>query len=53
MAKLSISLGDKVTIKSEDIFQLLNALKNAGYSVMGPTIRDGAIVYAELNAIAD
>ena len=53
MAKLSISLGDKVTIKSENIFNLLNALRNAGYSVMGPTIRDGAIVYDELTAIED
>lgn len=53
MAKLSINLGDKVTIKCNDIIHLFKALRSAGYGVIGPTIRDGAIVYDELTSIDD
>ncbi|MHB8580777.1 MAG: 4Fe-4S dicluster domain-containing protein [Ignavibacteriaceae bacterium] len=53
MTKLTINLGDKATIKSNDIILLFNALRSAGYTVIGPTIRDGAIVYDELNSIDD
>lgn len=28
-------------------------LKQAGYRIMGPTLRDGAIIYDELNSIDD
>ncbi len=53
MTKLTINLGDKVTIKSNDIILLFNALRSAGYSVIGPTIREGTIVYEELTSIDD
>ena len=53
MTKLTINLGDKATIKSSDIILLFNALRSAGYSVIGPTIREGTIVYEELTSIDD
>ena len=53
MTKLTINLGDKATIKSNDIILLFNALRSAGYSVIGPTIREDTIVYEELTSIDD
>jgi ferredoxin len=32
---------------------LFESLERRGYSVIGPTVRDGAIVYAELQGVAD
>jgi sulfhydrogenase subunit beta (sulfur reductase) len=40
-------------IPREQFDQLLDALKNRGYQVIGPTVRDGAIVYEELGSAAD
>jgi len=37
----------------EKFDELLAALRQAGYGVVGPTPRDGAIVYAEVTAVAD
>ncbi|MHB1687835.1 MAG: 4Fe-4S dicluster domain-containing protein [Ignavibacteriaceae bacterium] len=53
MTKSTLKLGDKATIKHDDFAHLFSALKNAGYVIMGSTIRDGAIVYDELNSIED
>ncbi|SHE58302.1 4Fe-4S dicluster domain-containing protein [Microbulbifer donghaiensis] len=33
--------------------RLIQALRAAGYQVMGPTLRDGAIVYDEIHAVGD
>jgi len=40
-------------LRREHFDQLLDALKNRGYQVFGPTVRDGAIVYDELGSAAD
>ena len=40
-------------LRREHFDQLLAALKNRGYQVIGPTLRDGAIVYDELGSAAD
>jgi len=40
-------------LRREHFDQFLDALKNRGYQVIGPTVRDGAIVYDELNAAHD
>jgi sulfhydrogenase subunit beta (sulfur reductase) len=40
-------------LQSGDFQQLLDALRKRGYQVVGPTVRDGAIVYDELNSAAD
>src|SRR5450631_1460015 len=36
-----------------DFQQLLNALASRGYRTVGPTVRDGAIVYDEIHAASD
>lgn len=40
-------------IERRDFQQLLDALQARGYQVIGPTVRDGAIVYAELHAVTE
>ena len=44
---------DAVTIEREDLSSLFEALTRRGYRIIGPTIRDGAIVYDELGSTAD
>jgi sulfhydrogenase subunit beta (sulfur reductase) len=48
-----LQLGDAVVVERADLQQLLDALRAHGYQVLGPTVRDGAIVYDELATIAD
>jgi ferredoxin len=45
--------GDAVILSIEHFDMLLRALREAGYQLVGPTVRDGAIVYAEIAAVAD
>lgn len=40
-------------LESEHFQQLLNALAQRGYRLIGPTVRDGAIAYDDLSAVAD
>jgi ferredoxin len=44
---------EPAVVKSEHLQHLLNALKDRGYQVVGPTVRDGAIVYASIDAVDD
>ena len=41
---------EPAVLAAEDLDALLDALRDEGYRVVGPTVRDGAIVYAELDA---
>ena len=41
---------EPAVLAAEDFDALLDALRDEGYRVVGPTVRDGAIVYAELGA---
>jgi len=43
---------EAVTLAADDLDALLVALRNRGYRLVGPTVRDGAIVYAELDSPA-
>lgn len=43
----------QVVIDGEGLQSLLAALKGAGYVVVGPTVRDGAIVYDRLDSVRD
>ncbi|HEU0021092.1 MAG TPA: 4Fe-4S dicluster domain-containing protein [Dehalococcoidia bacterium] len=43
----------QVVIDGEGLQSLLAALKGAGYVVVGPTVRDGAIVYDRLASVQD
>ncbi len=41
------------TLSVDGLGQLLDALHDDGYRVLGPTVQDGAIVHAELRTIAE
>jgi len=46
--------GDTMKIMDRNsIDALFDALKRRGFKLVGPTVRDGAIVYNELGAVAD
>ena len=53
MEKLSLAIGDRAVIAVPHLQELLAALHRRGYQVVGPTVRDGAIVYDELDSTAD
>jgi len=40
-------------IELQDLDSLLEVLRDLGYEVVGPTLRDGAIVYDRLRSVAD
>lgn len=44
---------EQVVINGEGLESLLAGLRDAGYVVVGPTIRDGAIVYDQLDSVED
>jgi sulfhydrogenase subunit beta (sulfur reductase) len=43
---------EAVTLAAEDLDALFAVLRDRGYRLVGPTVRDGAIVYAELASAA-
>jgi sulfhydrogenase subunit beta (sulfur reductase) len=53
MAEPSLHVGDRLVVERPDMLALFVALQRRGYRVIGPTIRDGAIVYDELTSPAD
>ena len=53
MEKLSLAIGDHAVIAVPHLQALLAALHRRGYQVVGPTVRDGAIVYDELDSTTD
>jgi sulfhydrogenase subunit beta (sulfur reductase) len=53
MEKLSLAIGDHAVFAVPHLQELLAALHRRGYQVVGPTVCDGAIVYDELDSIAD
>jgi ferredoxin len=42
-----------VVVERRDFQQLLDALRVRGYQVIAPTVRDGAIIYDEVNTVAE
>jgi ferredoxin len=50
---MSTSNSEQVVVEREHLDDLLVALQKAGYTVVGPTVRDGAIVYDTLTSIDD
>jgi sulfhydrogenase subunit beta (sulfur reductase) len=48
-----VEIEQQVTFKQEQLQTLFTALQKRGYQLIGPTIRDGAIAYDELNSTAD
>jgi ferredoxin len=47
------SVGDTVVVERGDFESLIKALRSRGFRVVGPTVRDGAIVYDELTSSGD
>ena len=48
-----LQIGDKVVVERKHLEQLLKALVSRDYEVVGPTVREGAIVYDRLNSTED
>jgi ferredoxin len=46
-------LGAKLAIGREDLQEIVDALRNRGYQVIGPTVRDGAIIYDAVARLED
>jgi len=53
MTAPSIQVRDQVVVERQHLQQLLDVLGKRGYWVVGPTVRDGAIVYDKLTSVAD
>ncbi|MDZ7288307.1 MAG: 4Fe-4S dicluster domain-containing protein [candidate division KSB1 bacterium] len=53
MTETSLSINDKVILQRQHLQPLFEALRKRGYRIVGPVVRDGAIVYDELNATSD
>ena len=49
----SLDIGDRIVFEVDGLDALLAALSQRGYRVMGPTIRDGAIVYDSVAGAKD
>jgi ferredoxin len=48
-----IRSGDQLVIVRDDLDQLLGAIARRGFRLIGPTVRDGAIVYDDIASSAD
>lgn len=48
-----MAMGQRVTITTEGLQALIDALQRRGYRVVGPSIRDQAIVYSDIDSIED
>ena len=46
-------IGDKVIVEREHLQQLLDTLRQRGYQIVGPTVRESAIVYDEISSVKD
>jgi ferredoxin len=44
---------EPVVVQATHLQHLLDALKDRGYQVVGPTVHDGAIVYAAIDTVGD
>ena len=45
--------GDTLVVEARELDALLGALRERGHTLLGPTVRDGAIVLAEIGGAAD
>jgi formate hydrogenlyase subunit 6/NADH:ubiquinone oxidoreductase subunit I len=53
MNDASLQVGNHVVVQREHLQALLDALDAHGYQVIGPTLRDSAIVYDEIDEVED
>ncbi|HXY47328.1 MAG TPA: 4Fe-4S dicluster domain-containing protein [Thermoplasmata archaeon] len=50
---VELNVGDRVILARGEFPAFFAALREAGYEVVGPTVRDGAIVYDRLSRVED
>ena len=53
MAQVNLPVGTKAIIARDGLDSLIQALTRRGYLVLGPRVRDGAIIYDEITAAED
>ena len=53
MADSALPAGTKAVISKPELHTLIKLLADRGYKVIGPVVRDGAIVYDEVASISD
>src|SRR5579859_7089153 len=53
MITSSLQVKDQVVVEYEHFQQLFVALTGKGYQIVGPTVRDNALVYDTLTSVAD
>ena len=53
MADALLPAGSRALLPAARLGDVLRALREDGYTLIGPTVRDGAIVYAEIGGIDD
>jgi ferredoxin len=53
MAEVDLPTGTQAILSIDGLRALIEALARLGYQVLGPTVRDGAIVYDEVASMAD
>ena len=51
--KPMIGHGEQRVIERDDLDQLLTAIARRGFRLIGPTVRDGAIIYDDISSSAD
>jgi ferredoxin len=53
MANTAPNIGAYVSIAKENLQPIFDALHTAGFTLVGPTVNEGAIVYDEIDQVAD
>lgn len=53
MTEAMLQIGDHVVVQHQHLQSLLDVLGSKGYQVIGPTVGDSAIVYEEIDSVAD
>ena len=52
MSSRKLSVGETVLLPKAGLQQIRDALKNQGFRTVGPQPRDGAVVYDDLDSVA-
>lgn len=53
MTESALHVGDHIVVQHEHLQHMLDALSNKGYQIIGPTVRDSAVVYEEIESVDD
>ena len=53
MTDVGLPVGTKAMLSRSGLQALINSLLTRGYQVLGPTVRDGAIVYDSVSGLGD